>query len=239
MSTELPAPTRHCLLKSLTLHLAPGVLLFLAFLLVIPVVNRVGGSSYLALLICIPLVLVPFEAGVLLVERSRCARSWGFIVGAGRGSGLSAAEALLTSVPLYLISSALGLLVAPSRQAILRAVEHWYPPGAIVDGLPAGVSPYTLWLGLLLSGCVAPIVEELYFRGFLMPRIPLPGLWPPAVSAALFSVYHFFSPWNGVVIFALFLPLAYYVRLRGKLLPVIITHSLFNSVGLVVMLVRS
>ena len=72
-----------------------------------------------------------------------------------------------------------------------------------------------------------------------MPRIPLPGLWPPAVSAALFSVYHFFSPWNGVVIFALFLPLAYYVRLRGKLLPVIITHSLFNSVGLVVMLVRS
>jgi len=62
------------------------------------------------------------------------------------------------------------------------------------------------------------------------------GAWDPAANAALFSIYHMFSPWNYVVIFVTFLPLAYYVRLRGNLLPVIITHCLFNSVGIVVAL---
>jgi membrane protease YdiL (CAAX protease family) len=36
--------------------------------------------------------------------------------------------------------------------------------------------------------------------------------------------------------FLAFLPLAYYVRLRGNLLPTIITHALFNSVGVIVVL---
>ncbi len=33
-----------------------------------------------------------------------------------------------------------------------------------------------------------------------------------------------------------FLPLAYYVRLRGNILPTIITHILFNSVGVIFVL---
>jgi len=128
------------------------------------------------------------------------------------------------------------MLTAPSRTAILGAVAHWLPPWAIVDGFPEGISANTLLLGLLLSGLVTPIVEELYFRGLLMPRIPVARAWGPAVNAALFSIYHLFSPWNYVVIFVAFLPLAYYVRLRGNLLPAIVTHCLFNSVGIVVAL---
>ena len=68
MTAVRQAPEPHSLRKSLALHLAPGVLLTLGFLLAAPVVNRAGGSSYLALLLRIPLVFVPFEVGVLLVD---------------------------------------------------------------------------------------------------------------------------------------------------------------------------
>jgi membrane protease YdiL (CAAX protease family) len=83
---------------------------------------------------------------------------------------------------------------------------------------------------------MAPLVEELYFRAFLLPRIPVSGRWAPAVNAALHSVYHFYTPWNYLAFFLGFLPLAYYVRLRGNILPTIITHCLFNSVGIFVVL---
>jgi membrane protease YdiL (CAAX protease family) len=205
----------------------------LAFLFAAPAVNRSGGSSYLALLLCIPLILVPFEVGVLLFERRRTGCRWRAIIAPLVGPRVSALEILLSVAALYAIAQLASLLTASSRTAILGTVTHWLPPWAVVDAFPEGISAGTLWLGLLLSGLVAPIVEELYFRGFLMPRIPVAGTWAPAVNVALFSIYHFFSPWNYVVIFMIFLPLAYYVRIRGSLLPAIITHSLFNSVGIV------
>jgi membrane protease YdiL (CAAX protease family) len=237
MTEVLQTPERHSLWRTLILHLAPGALLTFAFLLAAPVVNRAGGSSYLALLLCIPLILVPFEVGVLLFERRRIGCSWRSIITPLGSPRVSILEILLSVVALYAISGVATLLTASSRTAILGAVAHWLPPWAIVDGFPEGISAGTLLLGLLLSGLVAPIVEELYFRGLLMPRIPVAGAWGPAINAALFSIYHFFSPWNYIAIFAVFLPLAYYVRLRGSLLPAIITHCLFNSVGIVVALV--
>ena len=71
---------------------------------------------------------------------------------------------------------------------------------------------------------------------FSTAKDPVSGRWAPAVNAALHSVCHFYTPWNYLVFFLAFLPLAYYVRLRGNLLPTIITHILFNSVGIILVL---
>ncbi|WP_207212122.1 CPBP family intramembrane glutamic endopeptidase [Promicromonospora panici] len=38
-------------------------------------------------------------------------------------------------------------------------------------------------------------MEELYFRGFLLPRLPQLGKWAPLFNTVLFSVYHFWAPW--------------------------------------------
>jgi len=229
-------PERYSLRKTLFLHLAPGVPFTLAFLLAAWRVNRAGGSTYLALILCIPLILVPCEVGVLIVERRRICWNWRSII-APRGSRrVSILDILLSVAAIYAIAEAAGALAIPSRTAILRAMAHWLPPWAIFDGRLEGISPSALWLGLFLSGLIAPIVEELYFRAFLMPRIPVSGRWAPAVNAALHSIYHFYTPWNYLMFFLAFLPLAYYVRLRGNLLPTIITHSLFNSVGILVVL---
>lgn len=229
-------PERHSLRRSLFLHLAPGVPFTLVFLFLALPVNQAGGSTYLALLLCIPLVLVPIEVGVLIAERRRLGWTWRSII-APRGSRrVSIPDILLSVAALYAIAEVAAALASPSRTAMLSAMAPWLPPWAVFAGLPAGISPYTLYLGLVLSGLIPPIVEELYFRGYLMPRIPVAGRWAPAVNAALFAIYHFYTPWNCLVFFAAFLPLAYYVRLRGNLLPGMITHCLFNSVGVIVVL---
>ncbi|MDY7077310.1 MAG: CPBP family intramembrane glutamic endopeptidase [Chloroflexota bacterium] len=235
MTEEWQAPERYSLRKTVFLHLAPGVPFTLAFLPAARLMNRAGGSTYLALLLCIPLLLV-CEVGVLIVERKRINWSWRSIIVPRGSRRVSILDILLSVAAIYATAQMAGALAIPSRTAILRAMANWLPPWAIFDGILEGISPYTLWLGLFLSGLVASIVEELYFRALLMPRIPVSGRWAPAVNAALHSICHFYTPWNYLVFFLAFLPLAYYVRLRGNLLPTIITHILFNSVGVILVL---
>jgi membrane protease YdiL (CAAX protease family) len=199
---------------------------------------RSGGSAYLALLLCIPLILAPVEVGYLLFEKRKYGLGWSSVIVSRESAHFSIFSALPIAAALYALSMLGTVIVAPFRSIILRTAMHWMPSWAIVDDFPKDISPGALWLGLALSGLVAPIVEELYFRGFLLPRIPIAGAWAPALNAALFSIYHFYSPWNYAAIFVAFLPLAYYVRYRGRLLPAIIVHSLFNSVGIVIELVR-
>jgi membrane protease YdiL (CAAX protease family) len=229
-------PERHSLRKTLFLHLAPGVPFTLAFLLAAWLLNRTGGSAYLAIILCIPLVLVPCEVGVLLLERERLGWTWRSIIIPRGSRRVSVLDILLSVTAIYIVAQAAAALATPSRAVILSALANRLPPWAVLDGLLRGVTPSVLWLGLFLSGLVAPIVEELYFRAYLLPRIPVSGRWAPAVNAALHSIYHFYTPWNYLAFFLAFLPLAYYVRLRGNLLPTIITHCLFNSVGVIVVL---
>jgi membrane protease YdiL (CAAX protease family) len=232
---EWQIPERYSLRKTIFLHLAPGVPFTVAFLPAAWLVNRAGGSTYLALLLCIPLLLV-CEVGVLIIERRRLNWSWRATIVPRGSRHVSILDILLSVVAIYAIAQVVGALAIPSRTAILRAMANWLPPWAIFTGIPQSISPSTLCLGLFLSGLAASISEELYYRAFLLPRIPVSGRWAPAVNAALHSICHFYTPWNYLVFFLAFLPLAYYVRLRGNLLPTIITHILFNSVGVILVL---
>ncbi len=235
MTEEWQTTERYSLWKTIFLHLVPGVPCTLAFLPAAWLVNRAGGSTYLALLLCIPLLLV-CEVGVLIIERKRINWSWRSIIVPRGSRGVLVLDILLSVAAIYAIAQVTAALVSFSRAAILGAMAQWLPPWAIFSSIPAGISPSTLWLGLFLSGLATSTVEELYYCAFLLPRIPVSGRWAPAVNAALHSICHFYSPWNYLVFFLAFLPLAYYVRLRGNVLPTIITHILFNSVGVILVL---
>jgi len=197
--------------------------------------NRAGGSTYLALLLCIPLILVPCESefsssnedgstGVgdpsLFLAEAAVSRSW---------------TSCLSVAAIYAIAEVAGALAIPSRMAILRAMTNWLPPWAIFTSIPQGISAYTLWLACssrasLLRSWRNCIIALFSCQGFGLRALA------PVVNAALHSICHFYTPWNYLVFFLAFLPLAYYVRLRGNLLPTIITHILFNSVGVILVL---
>ena len=88
-----------------------------------------------------------------------------------------------------------------------------------------------LLLAVLLSGFIAPVVEELYFRGFLLPRMEHLGWMAPVVNSLLFAVYHFYFPENVPGIFLAFLLISYVVWLKKDWRIGAIVHSLSNLMG--------
>ena len=51
-----------------------------------------------------------------------------------------------------------------------------------------------LFANLVVDSFVNPYVEELYWKGHLMSRLPLTGVVQPLVAGVLFSAEHFWQP---------------------------------------------
>jgi uncharacterized protein len=83
-------------------------------------------------------------------------------------------------------------------------------------------------LGLVLNAFAAPVVEELYFRGYLLPRISRFGALAPVINVALFSLYHFFTPWQNVGRIVRLLPMVYAVWWKRNIRIGIVVHVLGN-----------
>jgi len=84
----------------------------------------------------------------------------------------------------------------------------------------------------LLIIFVAMTVEELFFRGFLQPRIGL------AWSSLLFALAHanYGLPFMMVSVLTISLLIGYALRRRGRLLPCIVAHGVFDAIQLLLIL---
>jgi len=91
----------------------------------------------------------------------------------------------------------------------------------------------TLVLALIFNGFLGPIVEEIYFRGFLLPRMKNLGIFAPLVNSIIFSVYHFFSPWENISRIIAISPIAYIVWKHKDLRLDIITHCSLNTLSVI------
>ncbi len=107
-------------------------------------------------------------------------------------------------VPVLVICAiALAIVWAPFQPAFRDELFGWLPdwvrqPFGFED--PGRYSSEALVTTAILfvavNGIIGPTVEELYFRGHLLPRIDRFGAWVPVINSGLFSVYHFWSPWQ-------------------------------------------
>ena len=89
----------------------------------------------------------------------------------------------------------------------------------------------TLGAFLMLNGVVGPIVEELYFRGYLLPRMDRLGRWAPLVNVSLFSLYHFWSPWQVLARILGIGPMVFAVRWKRNVYLGILIHCALNLIG--------
>ncbi|MDT8434629.1 MAG: CPBP family glutamic-type intramembrane protease [Anaerosomatales bacterium] len=113
----------------------------------------------------------------------------------------------------------------------------WTPPAREVGDLTEIFGP-TVW-GLLLSVVlvviVAPLVEEVVFRGVLQGAFAGRVDWRIAIalSAALFALYHF-TPWLFLPLFALGAACGWLAHTRRSLLPAISLHGAYNVLPVVI-----
>ena len=89
----------------------------------------------------------------------------------------------------------------------------------------------TFWVGLIVNALALPSVEELYFRGYLLPRLERFGKWAPLINVSLFSLYHFWTPWQVFSRILWMLPWVYVAWRKQNIYLIMITHCIANTLG--------
>lgn len=197
---HLAETEQHSLPQSIAYHLLPGLLVFLGILFLSPLLIQAGLTIGLASNLVMFLMIVPVQLGFLLYT-------------AKKQTGKYELKAILPyqqKMPLqhYLIKvpALLGwivlvfFLLGPISNDLLEHVFNFYPvwfnPAAeVLSGYSDGMLLATWASELILIGFLVPIVEELYFRGYLLPRLSRYRGAGVFLHVLLFAIYHFISPW--------------------------------------------
>ncbi|WP_460523315.1 lysostaphin resistance A-like protein [Flindersiella endophytica] len=205
---------RHSLPLSIALHLVPGVLIVAVYMLLAqPLVRAIDYPSFLGWAIALVVVLYPLQFGLFWLGRRRNGRySLRGVVHyldkpVPRGKLVAMVAGLI--VWFVVVSSLLTVL----DSAVFEAFFTWLPyddAGAsattYLEGHSHTVMVVTLAVSIPFTGFTLPLIEEYYFRGFLLPRIGYLGNWAPVVNTVLFSLYHLWSPWVFLSRVIFFLP---------------------------------
>jgi membrane protease YdiL (CAAX protease family) len=229
----------HSVWQSIILHLLPGVLLLVFFVMAIPFVENLGLPLRFAPLLGIFFVLIPFELGVLFYEGKKRNGKFslrGVIVYRER---IPRWQYFLW-VPLLVVwSSICALLLSPVGDFLIKTVFSWLPVWFKYSD-NNGYSRFILILMVTVYGIAniaAAIVEELYFRGYLMPRLSSLKGWAPLVNTLLFSLQHFLTPWQHLFIILGMLPQAYLVSKKRNIYLGILAHSILNLLSTLLLII--
>lgn len=225
---------QHSVGRSLLLHLGPGVLIGLCYFALSSVFRQWGLPSIAALMGTVALVLVPFELGYLLHE------------GRKRNGHYSLRGIVLYRTPiaiwqyfvwvpgLFVVVGIIFTLMKPVDVTLQQTLFVWMP--MLESGLNSEYSRtaliFTYALVAVFGVFVGPIVEEFYFRGFLLPRMGYAGKWAPVLHSLLFAIYHIWTPWQFITRTFGMIPMAY-VAQRRNLYVTIIVHVLVNTLDLI------
>ncbi len=229
--------------KSLALHVLPGVLIGTVFLVTAPLAMRMGFPPLFAMVTAGILTGLGFQLWHLLNEGRKRNGSWSL-----QGIVLYREPMPLWQyfvwVPLFtILAFIINGLTSPIGAALLNALPwlpNWFEMRdlSMLTSYPRPVLLITFTLYLLLNGIAAPIIEELYFRGYLMPRLARFGRWAAAVEVALFTVYHIWQPYYWITQFFSMLPIVAAVAWKRNIKLGIAAHMALNIIGGLLLMAR-
>ncbi|MBT3190448.1 MAG: CPBP family intramembrane metalloprotease [Anaerolineae bacterium] len=208
----------HTIWQSLVLHLLPGILVGAFYFAIAQPIRNLDYPSLAALILAAIVVLVPFELGFLLYQGRK-------------KNGTNSLEGIvlyrqkipfwqyLVWVPVIFALFGLTFTILTPVSSFFETLFAWLPEALRLDlGLGGEYSKSVLiviyFFAFIFIVLIAPTVEELYFRGYLLPRMPRYRLkgWTPILHSALFALYHTWTPWMVLTRTIGVLPLIYIVQ---------------------------
>jgi uncharacterized protein len=200
-----PLPPQHPLSLSILLHLFPGAALTLFIVLAAPTVVALGFPPAFALFAGIGLVIVPIELGYLFLHAKRTTGTWSLETTVGYRRRLPRTQLVRWTAGLTVwFMLFLGLSTAVLDPWLAETFFAWMPDSILqFSRVGEAGEPVAIWALVILvavafvfNGVVGPVVEELYFRGHLLPRLERFGRAAPVLNTVLFLLYHFWTPWQ-------------------------------------------
>lgn len=222
------------MLQVLLLHLLPGLpVLFVAFTLSNPFFG-IRLPFVLSIYLSIAFGLIPSELLILRYVAKRNGKKIRDII--SYTEKMSISKTILWVLPLLTVLG-IAFSTIPELEKSLWTMFNWIPGWFRIDVGIIRERPILVWLTIVLAfifnGLLGPIIEEIYFRGFLLPRMNKLGKLAPFINVFLFSLYHFFSPWENITRILGTLPYVYAVWYKKNLYVGIIVHCLGNLIGII------
>lgn len=210
-----------------------------AFVVLAPILDRLGFSSTMALFIVIGGVLVPVELGILLYQGKKSTGKFTLKDVVLYREPLPKKQYIGLGIILFIwLMLILMVVFTQIDNFIAERLFFWLPGWFFLtefienfEQYPQSVIVVTAMLGVLFNGLAGPVVEELYFRGFLLPRISRYGKWAPLLNTILFAVYHIFSPWRIPGIIVAMIPFVYVAWWKRNIYIGMIVHCAANTLS--------
>lgn len=227
--------------RLLLLVFVPAAAISLCYLFV----GRVCTAIPNLLLFCIlgTFILLPFELGVILYaskkENGKASLKTAFV---GQEK-MAFWKTFLWAFLFFGVAGLMSTLVAPLEAKLFEGVR-----GSVLSMLPTGFDwtnfeyVKTFSKPVLILTCVyygvfnafvAPVTEELFFRGYLTSHFKKQGWIAPVLVSVLFSLYHFWLPFNNIFRILTFLPVYYAAYKKKNIYIGIGFHCMCNTLSVV------
>lgn len=210
------------------MHLIPGFAFTLMVLLLGNLLDTTRVPLIMATSISHLLVTIPVMGGYLLyLKRVKKVSITPYT------EKLGSARFIGYLVALLVISFAIAGLLGTVGQSLKEQVFYWMPEVFRSETIEnpviysSNILIVTFILALITTGIGVPIIEELYFRGHLMSQFSS-GKVVPAINVMLWSLAHFWVPWNFFFYTFVFIPVAYVVYYKKNIYLSISAHMIAN-----------
>jgi membrane protease YdiL (CAAX protease family) len=217
-------------------HFYLGIIITMIYVMLSPLFIAWGYPGFTSLLFVELFVLTPIVVAHLFYKAQRLNQSWslGSVIPyrnrLGKKSflawfaiGIVAISAVY--VPLYPV----GLFL---REEAFAWLPEWYfNPGYGADNLTLLANIFLI--GIVVDGIIGPVAEELFFRGYLLPRMSYLKGWAPLANGTFFGLYHFWQPHNLLALVAVGCILSYIVWKTKNVYLGIAIHCSINILGAV------
>ena len=228
---------QHTIMQSITLHLLPGLVGVIAYILLAPILMQLGYPAIFSILVAAAVVIMPIELGYLLRQAKLVNTSYSLKNIVQYRKPLPKWQYVVIPVGLVIWGFLASGITPPLDNAIAKAWFSWLPEWFVIFDFgqlrqysrPALMATFVL--GLFVNGFILPIGEELYFRGYLLPRLERFGKWAPLINVSLFSLYHFWTPWQIISRILWMLPWVYTAWYKRNIYIIMITHCAANTIG--------
>lgn len=224
------------LTKLFGLIFIPTSLLTIVYIIVGHLQNTIPSLLLFFLLALV--ILFPIEIGVVLRGSKKEYGKYSLKSAFSNHKKMSWWKILVYGTLLFgfagIVSATIGpleqKLTAPLADKLANIMPAYFDWNNIeyLKQYPKNILMITFAAYFMLNVIVGPIIEELFFRGYLTARIKRFGKWSPLIITILFSLYHFWLPFSNLFRIIIFIPAAYLAWKERNIYISIVFHCLCN-----------
>lgn len=234
------------LFKIVVLSLVPGIIVVIFDIIAAPLVVQSGYPLLFTLVLANTLVLIPFETIIILYVGYKKNKRFSIRGIIPYRESMSTKNLALWIIIMFAYGYVVNMLVVPVSSA-LKSLFTWMPE--VFFSVESDVAMSTnfqlysstalmtvLVVALLVNAIAIPIIEEIYFRGYLLPRTSRFGKGAAILNVTLWAIYHLWAPWTIIGNIIIFIPIGYVVMKKKDIRFSIFSHMLANFMVVFIMI---